>query len=72
MFISNVLKNITLKLLQFDQNCEEWSVQKCSLEKKTVKKVHPDTACKKIPREVCVPNNCETVPGKEVCYDEVR
>jgi hypothetical protein len=72
MFLSNVLKNITLKLFQFDQNCEEWPVQKCSLEKKTVKKVHPDTACKKIPREVCVPNNCETVPGKEVCYDEVR
>lgn len=55
-----------------DQRCEQWPVQKCTLEKKTVKKVHPDTACRKIPREVCVPNNCAMVAADEVCRDENR
>ena len=41
-------------------------MQTCTIQKKTVKKVHPDTSCKKIPREVCVPNNCAMVPGEEV------
>lgn len=47
-------------------------MQKCTLVKKTVKKVHPDTACRKIPREVCVPNNCAMAQGEEVCRDENR
>ena len=58
--------------IQVDQKCEEWPVQTCKLEKKKVKKVHPDTACRKIPREVCVPNNCAMAPGEEVCRDESR
>lgn len=55
-----------------DEKCEEWPVQKCTLEKRTVKKVHPETACRKIPREVCAPNNCALVKGEEVCHDESR
>ena len=55
-----------------DEKCEEWPVQKCTLEKRTVKKVHPDTACRKIPREVCAPNNCALAAGEEVCRDESR
>ena len=47
-------------------------MQRCTLEKKTVKKIHPDTACRKIPREVCVPNNCAMVQGDEICRDENR
>ena len=47
-------------------------MQRCTLEKKTVKKIHPDTACRKIPREVCVPNNCAMVTGEEICRDENR
>ena len=47
-------------------------MQRCTLEKKTVKKIHPDTACRKIPREVCVPNNCAMVQGEEICRDENR
>ena len=58
--------------LQIEQQCEEWPVQRCTLEKKTVKKIHPDTACRKIPREVCVPNNCAMVQGDEICRDENR
>ena len=57
---------------QIEQQCEEWPVQRCTLEKKTVKKIHPDTACRKIPREVCVPNNCAMVQGDEICRDENR
>lgn len=55
-----------------DQKCEEWPVQKCTLEKRKVKKVHPETACNKIPKEVCAPNNCALAPGVEVCRDENR
>merc|ERR1712018_214841 len=55
-----------------DEKCEEWPVQKCTLEKRTVKKVHPETACRKIPREVCAPNNCALTPGEEICHDESR
>jgi len=55
-----------------DQKCEEWPVQKCTLEKKLVKKVHPDTACRKIPKEVCAPDNCKMAPAQEVCRDESR
>lgn len=55
-----------------DQKCEEWPVQKCTLEKRLVKKVHPETACNKIPKEVCAPNNCALTPGEEVCRDESR
>ena len=56
--------------LTIQQNCEEWPVQKCRLEKRKMTKVHPDTACRKIPREVCIPNNCEMVPGAKVCREE--
>jgi len=62
----------TPNVVTVDQKCEEWPVQTCKLEKKKVKKVHPDTACRKIPREVCVPNNCAMAPGEEVCRDESR
>jgi len=55
-----------------DQKCEEWPVQKCTLEKRLVKKVHPETACNKIPKEICAPNNCALTPGEEVCRDESR
>ena len=47
-------------------------MQKCTLEKKLVKKVHPDTACRKIPKEVCAPDNCKMAPAEEVCRDESR
>ena len=52
-FIKNIVGFHRVPLInQLEQTCEEWPVQKCRLEKRTVKKVHPDTACRKIPREV--------------------
>lgn len=58
--------------IKVDESCEEWPVQRCELIKKTVRKVHPETECRKIPREVCVPNNCAMVQGEQICRDEVR
>jgi len=57
-------------LLSLGQECEDWPVQRCTLEKKNVKKVNPETACRKIPREICAPSNCEFQPAKKVCRDE--
>ena len=37
-----------------------------------MRKVHPETECRKIPREVCVPNNCAMQQGEQICRDEVR
>lgn len=68
----NTIKNDQQNILGVDENCEEWPVQKCTLTKKTVRKVHPETECRKIPREVCVPNNCAMQQGEQICRDEVR
>uniref|UniRef100_A0A0K2T262 Uncharacterized protein n=1 Tax=Lepeophtheirus salmonis TaxID=72036 RepID=A0A0K2T262_LEPSM len=54
------------------EKCEKWPVQKCDLQKNNVKKVHPETSCKKVPREVCAPSNCVTKPGDEICHEESR
>jgi hypothetical protein len=58
--------------LSIGEECELWPVQKCTLEKKTVKKVHPETSCRKMPREICAPSNCEFKSADEVCHDEDR
>jgi len=57
-------------LLSLGQECEDWPVQRCTLEKKTVKKVSPDTSCRKTPREICAPSNCEFRPAEKVCREE--
>ncbi|XP_040565833.1 uncharacterized protein [Lepeophtheirus salmonis] len=54
------------------EKCEKWPTQKCTLEKKRVTKVHPETACRKIPKSFCIPNNCIAVKGDEVCNEETR
>jgi len=57
-------------VLSLGQECEDWPVQRCTLEKKNVKKVNPETACRKIPREICAPSNCEFQPATKVCREE--
>ena len=42
------------------------------MEKTLASKVKPDTSCRKIPRQVCIPNNCEMVPGEQLCKDDTR
>ncbi|XP_040570634.1 uncharacterized protein [Lepeophtheirus salmonis] len=74
-------QNVTVELFHIDQGddaqpfavkekCEKWPVQKCDLVKKNVKKVHPESECKKVPRQVCAPSNCKTKPGEEICNEE--
>jgi len=53
-------------------NCEEWPVQKCTLEKKTVTKSTPETSCKKHPRKVCATSNCVFVKSEKTCREETR
>jgi len=57
-------------LLSIGEECEEWPVQKCTLEKKTVKKVNPETSCQKMPREICAPGNCVVQKSDKTCRKE--
>jgi len=59
-------------LLSIGEECEEWPVQKCTLEKKLVKKTNPETSCQKMPREICAPGNCLVLKTKKVCRTENR
>ena len=38
----------------------------CKLEKKTVKKVKPETWCEKMSQNVCAPSNCVISTGEKV------
>lgn len=53
-------------------DCEEWPVQKCTLEKRTVKKVNPETSCEKVPKDICAPSNCEIRKADKACRTETR
>merc|ERR1712012_132051 len=55
-----------------EKKCVEWPVKKCKLEKKTVKKVKPETWCEKMSQNVCAPSNCVISVGEKKCQDEVR
>lgn len=43
----------------------------CKLEKKTVKKVKPETWCEKMSQNVCAPSNCVISVGEKVSKREV-
>jgi len=69
----NQLQDLSDKdLLSIGEECEEWPVQKCTLEKKLVKKVNPETSCQKMPREICAPGNCLVQKSDKVCRSENR
>merc|ERR1719242_411221 len=60
----------TESLVSIGEECEEWPVQKCTLQEKVVKKTTPNTACEKIPKEICAPSNCVVAPSKKHCRTE--
>ena len=49
------------------QECDEWLVQRCSIEKKQVKKYTPETKCHKEPTEICGPVGCGFKDVSIVC-----
>ena len=50
-------KEVTVGYTTKDE-CDEWPVEKCTVEKKLVKKVTPETGCHKEPVELCAPKGC--------------
>ena len=55
-----------------NKDCKSWPKQVCSLEKKSVRKVSPDTECRKIPVELCGPRGCGFSEGAEECREKVK
>ena len=56
------------------EKCDEWPVQKCTAEKKTVLKYTPETSCNPEPRELCYPSECQLVQvfKDKICvFDEI-
>ena len=50
-------KEVTVGYTTKDE-CDEWPVERCTVEKKLVKKVTPETGCHKEPVELCAPKGC--------------
>ena len=40
------------------EQCEEWPVQRCSIERKLVKKFTPETKCWSEPKQICGTEGC--------------
>jgi len=54
------------------QECTDWPVKKCTLEKTVVTKSNPETSCRKISRNICAPSNCVVKKGEKICRDETQ
>jgi len=64
-------KEVTVGYTTKDE-CDEWPVEKCSVEKKLVKKVTPETGCHKEPVELCAPKGCGFTNGPVSCHNRVK
>ena len=54
------------------KECKSWPRQVCSLKKQSVRKVSPDTDCKKIPVVMCGPKGCGFSQGAEECRKKIK
>lgn len=57
------------------EECKKWPRKVCSLKRKFVRKVTPETACKKIPVVMCEPKGpegCGYYEGVEECREKVK
>jgi hypothetical protein len=55
-----------------EEQCTNWPVKKCSLQREVVKKYTPETDCKKNPYQLCGPSACPVEPGPEQCQDKTE
>merc|ERR1712227_416261 len=58
--------------LNSEEKCDSWPVEKCTVEKKKVKKYRPDTKCIKEPREVCTKGGCALKEGPLACATKIK
>merc|ERR1740137_395314 len=54
------------------EKCDSWPVERCSVEKKEVKKYTPKTSCQKVPKKMCSPNGCGIKEGPVERQDKVK
>ena len=54
------------------KECKSWPRQVCSLKKQSVRKVSPDTNCKKIAVVMCGPKGCGFSQGAEECRKKIK
>merc|ERR1712013_726994 len=54
------------------RKCDTWPREKCTLDKKKVKKYTPKTSCTKVPQEACMPQGCGLKEGPVECHDKVQ
>jgi len=64
-------KEVTVGYTTKDE-CDEWPVERCTVEKKLVKKVTPETGCHKEPVELCAPKGCGFTNGPVACHERVK
>jgi len=63
-------REVTEGYITRDQ-CDEWPVQRCSIERKKVKKFTPETKCWSEPKEICGTEGCG-FKNVTSCRDEVK
>ena len=60
-------EDVTLGL-KTEEKCVTWPTQQCTVETRTVTHSHPQTDCRKEPRELCAPGDCPLVEVQSVSH----
>ena len=58
--------------IKLSPNIRKQILFQCKLEKKTVKKVKPETWCEKMSQNVCAPSNCVIAVGEKVSSFSIK